>query len=265
MNNEYVETQREYRTMDQRLEQIRDSERKSHMEIYTDRELYQKGSWLEKPVRTVMDLMPLFAKYRELHVLDLGCGVGRNGIAIARHFQDIPCIIDSVDILELAIEKLCANAEKYGVSASIQGAVCPMEKYPVREDYYDLVLAISALEHVDSRESFARKLDEMNAGIRKGGAVCLIVNSQVRETDPSSGIDMPAQFEVNLPTEELQELLRHAFCGWTVLKSTIQSQQYDIPREQGVRELHTNVVTFVARKGEKRMKSTAFPLAPTHP
>lgn len=234
--------------MDQRLEQIRDSERKSHTEIYTNRELYQEGSWLRKPIKTVMDLMPLFQDYRELHVLDLGCGVGRNCIAIAQSFQDIPCAIDCVDILDLAIEKLCANAEKYGVSSSIQGVVCPIEKYPVRENHYDLVLAISALEHIDSRDSFTRKLYEMNTGIRKNGVVCLVINSQVRETDKSTGVDMPAQFEVNLPTEELQGLLQHVFADWTVLKSTVQSQQYDIPREQGMRELYTNVVTFVARK-----------------
>ncbi|MDE5894233.1 MAG: hypothetical protein K2H45_15065 [Acetatifactor sp.] len=53
--------------MDHRLEQIRSSERKSHTEIYTSRELYQEGSWLRKPIKTVMELMPLFQDYRELH------------------------------------------------------------------------------------------------------------------------------------------------------------------------------------------------------
>lgn len=234
--------------MNQRLEQIRSSERRSHTEIYTSKELYQEGSWLRKPIKTVMELMPLFQDYQEPHVLDLGCGVGRNCIAIAQHFQDISCAIDCVDILDLAIDKLSANAKKYGVSASIQGTVCPMEKYYVRENYYDLVLAISALEHVDSRESFSAKLREINVGIHKGGIVCLVINSQVREIDNSTGADVPAQFEVNLPTEELQELLSQTFSGWTILKSTVQSQQYDIPRDQGVRKLNTNVVSFVARK-----------------
>ncbi len=43
-------------------------------------------------------------------------------------------------------------------------------------------------------------------------------------------------------------LLAQTFAGWTVLKSTTQNQQYDIPREQGICELITNVVSFVARK-----------------
>lgn len=234
--------------MDNRLEQIRDSERKSHIEIYTDSELYQEGSWLRKPIKTVLNLMPLFQDYQELHVLDLGCGVGRNCISIAQHYKDIPCTIDCVDILDLAIEKLYANAEKYEVQASIRGIVCAIEEYPIMESHYDLILAISALEHVDSRESFVNKLCEMQAGAQKGGIVCLVINSQVRETDKSTGARIPAQFEVNLSTEELQMLLNRTFAGWTILKSTTQSQQYDIPREQGICELISNVVSFVARK-----------------
>lgn len=234
--------------MDQRLEQIRDSERKSHTEIYTASELYQEGSWLSKPIKSVRDLMPLFQDYRELHVLDLGCGVGRNCIFIAQHYRDIPCVIDCVDILELAIEKLCANAEKYGVSAGIQGTVCPIEKFLVREEYYDLTLAISALEHVDSEKSFIHKLREIQTGTRKDGVVCLVINSQVKETDKSTGADMPAQFEVNLSTEKLLTILRQTFADWTILKSSVQSQQYDIPREWGTVSLTSNVVSFIARK-----------------
>lgn len=231
-----------------RLEQIRDSERKSHIEIYTGSELYQEGSWLKKPIKTVLELMHLFREYSELHVLDLGCGVGRNCIVIAQQYKHIPCSIDCVDILDLAIEKLCFNAEKYGVSKSIQGVVKPIEKYPVLENYYDLILAISALEHVDSEESFVNKLREIEAGIRKGGIVCLVINSQVGETEKNTGAWVHAQFEVNLPTEELQLLLARIFDGWAVLKSSVQIQQYDIPREQGICVLSTNVVTFVARK-----------------
>lgn len=234
--------------MDKRLEQIRDSEKRSHTEIYTAKELYREGSWLSKPIKSVQNLMPLFQDYRELHVLDLGCGVGRNCIFIAQRYRNIPCVIDCVDILELAVEKLCANAEKYDVSASIRGTVCPIEKYPVREEYYDLILAVSALEHVDSETSFIRKLREIRTGTRRGGVVCLVVNSQVRESDKSTGAEMPAQFEVNLSTEKLQTVLRQTFADWTILKSSVQVQQYDIPREWGVASLTSHVISLVARK-----------------
>ena len=93
-----------------RLEQIRESERRSHEDVYTNHALYESGSWLQKPVKTVIELLPYFEKVKELRVLDLGCGVGRNCIAIARHFSHIPCRIDCIDILPLAIEKLNQNA-----------------------------------------------------------------------------------------------------------------------------------------------------------
>lgn len=233
---------------DNRLKQIRESERNSHIEMYSNDELYKEGSWLKKPIKTVLDLIPLFEKYQELNVLDLGCGVGRNCICIARHYSNISCNIDCVDILELAIEKLNYNAIEYGVSSNIQGIVEPIEEYSIRENHYDLIMAVSALEHIDSKESFVSKLYEMEKGIRKNGIICLIVNSNVRENDKATGQEMPAQFEVNLDTEELQRILNQIFEDWVVIKSTVQEQQYDIPRASGISELKSSVVSFVARK-----------------
>lgn len=66
-----------------------------------------------------------------------------------------------------------------------------------------------------------------------------------------TGKPMSAQFEVNLPTEEIQNILYEMFEGWMVLKTTVTEQQYDIPREHGISELKTSVVTFVARNEGK--------------
>lgn len=232
---------------DNRLIQIRESERKSHIEMYSNDELYKEGSWLRKPIKTVLDIIPLFEKNEEINVLDLGCGVGRNCICIARHYHDRLCKIDCVDILDLAIEKLYVNAEEYGVTSNICGIVKPIECYPIKENNYDLIIVVSSLEHVDTEESFVNKLYEMEKGVRKNGIVCLVLNSNVREFDKKTGCEIPAQFEVNLATEELQELCKKIFDKWTVLKSTIVEQQYDIPRDNGINELRTSVVTFVAR------------------
>ena len=70
----------------------------------------------------------------------------------------------------------------------------------------------------------------------------------MQERDKVTGKPIPAQFEVNLPTEEMQSILNEMFEGWMVLKTTVSEQQYDIPREHGISELKTSVVTFVARK-----------------
>ena len=248
--------------MDERLERICESEKKSHMEIYSNEQLYQSDSWLKKPIKTVRDLIPLFTGYKKLSVLDLGCGVGRNCIAVASEMkrtesaykrdnaelETVDCMIEGVDILPLAIEKLHANAAEYGVSSMVRGAVATIEEYPIKKNFYDFIMAISALEHVDTEEAFKHKLMEIKEGLREQGIVCLVINSNVREHSKENGHPYPAQFEVNLETQELLEILKHTFGGWTVLKSTMQEQQYDIPREWGISVLKSNVVTFVARK-----------------
>jgi len=231
-----------------KIKQIRESEKSSHIMMYSNEELYKEGSWLKKTIQTVLDIIPLFREYQELHILDLGCGVGRNCISIAQHYQDIKCSIECVDILDFAIEKLISNAKQYGVLSSINGIVKPIEEYIIKEDHYDLIIAVSALEHIDSKKSFIKKLIEIELGIRKNGIVCFVINSSIKEYDKTTGYEMPVQFEVNLPTEEVQLILEQVFVNWAVIKSSLQKQQYDIPRTNGLNDLQTSVVSFVARK-----------------
>ena len=100
-----------------------------------------------------------------------------------------------------------------------------------------------------SGEELYKEGSWLNKPIKSQGVVCLVMNSEVKEKNKETGENLFPQFEVNLPTEELQEILQNAFEGWEVLKSTVREQQYDIPREGCISELETNVVTFVARKG----------------
>lgn len=232
----------------QTIAQIRDQEKLSHEAFYESSDLYQDGSWLRKPVKTVLELFPHFQQYPSLRVLDLGCGVGRNCLAIAQHFQDIPCSIDCLDILELAIKKLTSYAQQHGLSQNIQGIVGSIDDFPILENTYDWILAVSALEHVHSQACLRDKLLEIRSGIRPNGVVCLIMNSEVKEMEVPSGKVCPASFEVNLSSSGLLDLLESVFYGWKIQKQTIRSQTYEIPRGQQMHKLTTNVVTFVAVK-----------------
>ncbi len=234
--------------MDERIRKIRESEKKSHTEIYSSEELYNTNSWLKKPIETIKEILPLFKDYKTLNVLDLGCGVGRNSIFIAQEYKNIDCTVECVDILDLAIEKLNSYAEACGVSLRIRGIIKPIEDYIVTENHYDLIISVSALEHVATKKSFLDKIEEIKNGICENGVVCLVINSEVRETDKETGQELDPQFEVNLPTNEIKSVLSKVFEGWTILKSTVQDQQYDVPRENGMCCLKTSVVSFVAQK-----------------
>ena len=235
--------------MSDRINHIRQAEAASLTQAYSNHSLFSPGSWLAKPVKTVVDLLSLFEGYTNFRALDLGSGVGRNSIPVAQHFSGIPCLVDCVDILELAIAKLNENAQQYGVENCIRGIVSSIDDYEIAADSYDLILAVSALEHIASQSAFEKKLTEIRDGLRHGGIACLIVNSGVVEHDKATGQELPPQFEVNLPTSQMQELLEKTFAGWQVIKHTIVHQKYDIPREKRIADLETDVITYVVRKG----------------
>lgn len=233
---------------DSKLSKIREAEKQSHIEIYSSAQLFKEGSWLQKPVKTVTDIIPLLSDKNNLRVLDLGCGIGRNCIPIAKAFKDTHCKIDCVDILDFAIEKLYENAKFHSVENYINGIISPIEDFYIEQNAYDLIIAVSALEHIDSKNSFIDKLIEIDSGLKKYGIVCLIINSNVCEKEKDTGISISPQFEVNMPTEELLQLLRCIFKDYQIIKETTVKQQYDIPRGNIVSSLSTDVVTFTAKK-----------------
>lgn len=229
------------------LKSIREAEKESHIEVYSTAKLFESGSWLQKPVKTVMDLVPHFRNYQHIKILDLGCGVGRNCIPLAQESKG-KCKIDCVDILDFAIDKLKQYSVHYDVKNEINGIVSSIDDFEIRNDEYDLIIAVSALEHVDGIESFRIKLDEISKGTKENGIVCLIINSQITEINKENGQILTPQFEVNLSTQNLFDLLNRSFSGWEVIKSNVRNQRYDIPRGKYISDLTTDVVTFVAKK-----------------
>ena len=230
------------------LERIRKAERESHTKMYMNNELFKEGGWLARPVKTIMDMLPFFENYSCLNVLDLGAGVGRNAIPIAKKFSDRECNIDCVDLLDIAIDKLLENSKKHEVKEQITGIIQTIDEFKIEKSSYDLIIAVSSLEHLDSKDSLERKLNEIKEGIRSKGIICFIMNSEVMEIEKTTGEELPPQFEVNMKTESLMELLDELFGDWQSIKKIVVPQKYDIPRGDKIAELSTNVVTFVVRK-----------------
>ena len=231
-----------------RLEVIRRAEAESHTAAYESLELYAPGSWLSKPVKALQALLPLYVEKRGLRVLDLGSGVGRNAIACARAWRESR--VECVDILPMAVDKLKENSENLGVSEQIVGICAPVDAFAVEQEGYDVILAASVLEHLDSRESAVRKLREIADGIRPGGAAMILMNTGVKEWDADTGEALDAQFEVNLQPEEVKDLLAEIFSGWEILWDKCIHYEYPVPRGECMAVISSEVVTFAARRSQ---------------
>ncbi len=98
-----------------RIDYIRQEEKKYHGLCYEQYKLFEIGSWLYKPVKTVMDLMGHFEGQNNLQVLDLGSGVGRNSIPIAQKIRNTSSTVTCVELLNSALTKLQTYSKEHDV------------------------------------------------------------------------------------------------------------------------------------------------------
>ncbi|WP_162848420.1 class I SAM-dependent methyltransferase [Paenibacillus nanensis] len=233
-----------------RLQQIRAEEQVYHDQCYAEHVLFEPGSWLYKPVKTVLDLLPKLRNHENVRMLDLGCGVGRNTIPMAEFVMN-HCAsgrVIGVDLLASATEGLSAYSEQYGVAKLMRAVTSEIEAYSIEEEGYDFIVAVSALEHVRSPDVLRSKLFEIADGVKPEGIVCLVMSTNIQECMISTGEALDPKFEVNLQTEELQVLLTEAFGGWEVIDSHAKQLSYLIERQTQPVRLSSDCPTFSARK-----------------
>lgn len=186
-----------------------------HEQYYARHQLYEPGSWLASPDERIDHLSTnLTSRSR---VLDLGCGVGRNSIAIA---DKTGAHVTCVDILPAAIERLAENASRFGVADRIQTAICGMEEFPIAPSGFDLIMIVSAIEHVASRALLERVLRDVKSGTRAGGRVFITTSTGRSIADAATGEPVATSVETPLATDEAAGLFRSLFSddleGWSV-------------------------------------------------
>lgn len=230
------------------LDHIRNAERKSHTDCYENNRLFEEGSWLFKPVASVMGILPLLNKESYVRILDLGCGIGRNCIPAAQFFNKIPCHINCVDFLDCAIDQLMSYSKKYHVDKNIFPHICTIEDFPIQEDHYHLILGISSLEHAASLHHLNDLLNHIYLGLKLNGIACLIINSSITEENAEDHTLLVPQFEINLSTETMQNLLKESFPNCRILKSTVSPQSYAVPRDNLQVQINSHVITYIVQK-----------------
>ncbi|MFD1957586.1 class I SAM-dependent methyltransferase [Paenibacillus thailandensis] len=231
-----------------RIARIREAERRYHDDCYENEVLFQEGSWLHKPVKTVMELFDQTVPRNDMRLLDLGCGVGRNSIPLALKLLGSGGKIVCVDLLESAIRHLSGYSRQYGVSTMLETHIADIGAFPIEPGQYDYIYSVSALEHLDSAATFDRVLTDMIEGTREQGIHCLIISSNISETEPATGERLEPMFELLMDTETLNGLLYSKYDGWRVIKHTVKPYETEIAREGKPVRLRGDVVTWAAQK-----------------
>ncbi|WP_026909179.1 class I SAM-dependent methyltransferase [Paucisalibacillus globulus] len=234
----------------ERIQKIRKEEKVYHDYCYENYRLFESGTWLHKPVKTVMDILPAFEDYESVNVLDLGSGVGRNSIPIAGWLREsgktgqVVC----VDLLDSAIEKLTRYSKEFDVTNIIHPIKSSIESFVIPESSYDLIVAVSSIEHVESEAALGTVLKNMAKGTKSGGITCIIINSEIQEIDMGTGEQLEVNVEVNISTQNMQRILQKEFSGWTETKSLVKLLKYKITRDHREVLMKTNAITYVVKK-----------------
>ncbi|MEB9420460.1 class I SAM-dependent methyltransferase [Bacillus cereus] len=231
-----------------RIDYIRQEEKKYHGLCYEQYKLFEIGSWLYKPVKTVMDLMGHFEGQNNLQVLDLGSGIGRNSIPIAQKIRNTSSTVTCVELLNSALTKLQTYSKEHDVFEVIKTEQAAIENYHIDSNAYDYIVAVSSLEHIKSEEDFKNVLHSMKKVTKNGGINCLIINSNIQEIDLKTNEELEALIEINLSTEELIRLLKNIYKGWKEGKVEIKELAYNIVRNERHIQLKTNSITFAFQK-----------------
>lgn len=234
--------------MDQRIERIRDEERQYHEACYEQYSLFEQGTWLHKPVKTVMDTLAYFDTPNTLHVLDLGCGVGRNSIPIAETLSTRGGSVVCVDLIESALTKLMSYSREHRVSDYIQPVLSDIGKFDIVEQAFDYIVAVSALEHVESQSQLTDVVSRMVRGTKAGGINCIIINSNIEEIDQLTEASLEPMIELNLTTEQMKQLLTVAYTGWEVVYTTVKPLEFHIERQGRAITLKSDCITYVVRR-----------------
>ncbi|MFC0014437.1 MULTISPECIES: class I SAM-dependent methyltransferase [Allobacillus] len=228
--------------MDKETKQIRQEEKEYHQQFYQKHELFEEGTWLEEPIPSVMDAFKKIREKPNLRILDLGSGVGRHSIPIAKDIKSRGGKIVCVDLLEEAVENLNHYAKEYDVQQAVEAVQFDIGDYQIKENQFDFIIAVSSLEHTSSETAFREVLTRMERGTKPGGINCIIINAEASDEQEEKTM------EIDKPTEDLLAELDEHYKEWEKINRFVEPLAFETVRDGESMWLYARAITYVVRK-----------------
>ena len=111
-----------------------------------------------------------FKDFKNMKVLDYGCGAGKMGMEFARHGAKVTC----ADIVKENIEVARSNFQ----SAKLQGDFIYLEDsdaIPKGNEYFDIVWCFGVLHHIENVEPVIQELKRV---LKKGGIIYVMLYTE---------------------------------------------------------------------------------------
>jgi 2-polyprenyl-3-methyl-5-hydroxy-6-metoxy-1,4-benzoquinol methylase len=195
-----------------------------------------------------MDTLSYFTSMDHIQVLDLGCGVGRNSIPIAEALKAKNGKVVCVDLIESTLTKLISYSNQYGVSEYIETRLSDIGEYVIADNEFDYILAVSALEHVESELKLIQVLENMKKGTKIYGMNCIIMNANIEEIDSITRASLEPFIELNMTTNHIQSLLSAVYTLWEVIYTTTKALEFTIVRNERQILLKSDCITYVVQR-----------------
>ncbi|MCL3861137.1 class I SAM-dependent methyltransferase [Actinotalea sp. K2] len=224
-----------------------------HDELYAQADLGVPGTWLARPHPLVTWSLDLVRGRGSMVAYDLGAGVGRHTIPIARALG-VGSRVVAVDLLDGAIRRLRTNAARAGVGPMVTTSRCDLEAFRPRAPA-GLVVIFSALEHLAGGAVVAQVLSRMQAVTRPGGMHVLGVLCD--RTEVCAGRERPALVELAWTSDQALAALDVQYEGWQVLRRELVPSTITETRDGQTHQLRSTLVQYVAERPQRLGAATS--------